>query len=173
MEGLFELIFLVFIAIALTNAKKKNKMQANGRTKVPGKSPATRAGNLKPPVGKPVSSGKNPGSQVFTKLMDSVKIAGADDEDNEGLSEAFRPVAVSHPKAGQSRQVRELCSLFGEDRRHDWMAKELREESRHMVWNNFVDLGARHDLSCAAQEAREAHHREHQSGVIDDGVADN
>ena len=83
-------------------------------------------------------------------------------------------------KAGEARPARSflkdtsaISETLAEDRQHDWLARQIREEKKHTVWNNFVDLGAAHDEVCAAELARLEHKRQHQSYVVDDGVSDN
>ena len=83
-------------------------------------------------------------------------------------------------KAGEARPARSflketsaLSDLMVEDRHNDWLARQIREEKRHVVWNNFVDLGAAHDEACAAELNAREHKRRHQSYVVDDGITDN
>ena len=78
----------------------------------------------------------------------------------------------ARPARAALRETSALSDTITEDRQHDWLARQIREERKHTVWNNFVDMGAAHDEVCAAELNRRAHAREHQSYVVDDGVSD-
>ncbi|HPX70792.1 MAG TPA: hypothetical protein PLO47_03555 [Bacillota bacterium] len=82
------------------------------------------------------------------------------------------PERLSAPKTG-AKKYHAVSEFFADDRENDWLARQLREEKMHMVWHNFVDLGARHDMICDADMARRdyrAKSRKHQD-VVDDGLS--
>ncbi len=59
------------------------------------------------------------------------------------------------------------CSVLMEDRSNDWLAKQLREESRIKKLSG-LDLGASHSVACAADELKKFHIARH-SDKIDTG----
>lgn len=82
------------------------------------------------------------------------------------------PERLSAPKTG-AKKYHAVSEFFADDRENDWLARQLKEEKKHMVWHNFVDLGARHDMICDAEMARKAYRaksRKHQD-VVDDGLS--
>ena len=54
-----------------------------------------------------------------------------------------------------------------EDRKNDWLAKQLREEA--IIYKRGVgfDLGASHNVSCAADDLKRGHVRVHNSNGLD------
>ena len=56
------------------------------------------------------------------------------------------------------------ATVLRDDRRNDWMAKQMREEARI---RNSTDLGALHDASCEAREIKERHAALHSAGRAD------
>jgi hypothetical protein len=66
------------------------------------------------------------------------------------------------------RSLRDLASFFGEDRRNDWMARQMREEARIKRMSGTLDLGAAHDADCDAADLKAEHRRVH-SDAIDSG----
>ena len=54
-----------------------------------------------------------------------------------------------------------------EDRKNDWLAKQLREEA--IIYRRGVgfDLGAAHNVNCAADELKRGHVRVHNSNGLD------
>lgn len=66
--------------------------------------------------------------------------------------------------------VSTLGKLFKEDRNNDWLARQMKEERKRTVWNNFSDLGAQHDAVCDAKVLRVQHHLRHEENVVDDGM---
>ncbi len=64
-----------------------------------------------------------------------------------------------------SKSLRDLSDFFGEDRKNDWMARQLREERRILLTGSALDLGASHAASCDADDLKASHHREHQDAI--------
>jgi len=158
MGVVIEIIFFIAIAVAAANSKKRKAQKASGNS-------GQRVIDVDD------DSEEDDSSEDISVASIASAVASTSSAVSSAVKTFSAPVSMGG-RPGQSRQVKELCSLFGEDRKHDWMARQLREERSHMVWNNFHDLGARHDVSCAAQEARQAHHREHDFGVVDDGLVE-
>ena len=54
-----------------------------------------------------------------------------------------------------------------EDRRNDWLAKQLREEAAILKRGSLYDLGAAHDADCDADRIKRQHLRVHNSNGLD------
>ncbi len=52
-----------------------------------------------------------------------------------------------------------------EDRQHDWLAKQLREEYMISRRGDLLDLGARHGASCSAREVKNFHLSQHDDSI--------
>lgn len=98
-----------------------------------------------------------------------------EDYEPEQKAQAGRKLKPGEARPGRSslRETSALSDTMVEDRQHDWLARQIREEKKRVVWNNFVDLGAAHDEACAAELNRKDHKMHHQSYVVDDGFTDN
>ena len=57
-------------------------------------------------------------------------------------------------------------SVLLEDRRNDWLARQLREEAAIKRRGSIYDLGAAHDVSCDADNIRRSHARRHNSNGL-------
>ena len=53
-----------------------------------------------------------------------------------------------------------------EDRRNDWLARQLREEAAIKRRGSIYDLGAAHDLDCDANDLKRSHARRHNSNGL-------
>ena len=63
-----------------------------------------------------------------------------------------------------------LCDILMEDRKNDWLAKQMREEEKILRKGDFLDLGAGHSKSCNAKELKLFHIENCDADDIDDGV---
>lgn len=54
-----------------------------------------------------------------------------------------------------------------EDRKNDWLAKQLREEAAIYRRGSVYDLGAVHNVDCEADSIKRAHARRHNSNGLD------
>jgi hypothetical protein len=52
-----------------------------------------------------------------------------------------------------------------EDRRNDWLAQQLREEAA-IKRRGSSDLGASHEVECAADDLKQSHVRRHNTNGI-------
>jgi len=70
---------------------------------------------------------------------------------------------------GKSGGLRfQSSSMMMEDRNHDWLARQLKEEAMVMRRGDFLDLGASHGASCDARFVKALHALQHDDSV-DDG----
>ena len=53
-----------------------------------------------------------------------------------------------------------------EDRRNDWLAKQLREEAAIKRRGSVYDLGASHDVACDADDLKKSHVRRHNTNGV-------
>ena len=63
----------------------------------------------------------------------------------------------------------ELRSILQEDRKHDWLARQMREEQRILERGDLADLGAAHHKVCAADMLKLYHIGECDADDIDNG----
>lgn len=69
----------------------------------------------------------------------------------------------------RSEEAVNAMSVLIEDREHDWLARQLRQENRIKKRGEaLLDLGAAHDASCDAREIKRLHILAHDDS-IDDG----
>ncbi len=64
-----------------------------------------------------------------------------------------------------SKSLRDLSDFFGEDRKNDWMARQLKEERRILITGSALDLGASHAADCDADDLKASHRRVHQDAI--------
>ena len=62
-----------------------------------------------------------------------------------------------------------LCDILMEDRRNDWLAKQLREEEKILRKGDFLDLGASHSKSCDANQLKLFHIQNCDTDDVDEG----
>lgn len=151
-ESLFSIIWLIVLFTVFKNVLKKDKKEYKGFKN----------------VGRKIES-------FSAKFEESAE----DDDDEPELPQSgsyeYVKVKSGEPRPSKSilRDISTLSETMSEDRQHDWLARQIREEKKRVVWNNFVDLGAAHDEICSAELNRKDHRRHHQEHVVDDGVTDN
>ncbi len=64
------------------------------------------------------------------------------------------PARPAESVSGRS-SLRDLTGVMLEDRKNDWLAKQLREEA-NIARRSDLDLGAAHERECAADDLRKA-----------------
>ena len=64
-------------------------------------------------------------------------------------AESLGNMTVRH----EHSSLRDLSGVMMEDRKNDWLARQLREEAR-IAQKSDLDLGAAHERECAADELR-------------------
>jgi len=69
---------------------------------------------------------------------------------------------------GKSGLLKFSSPMLMEDREHDWLAKQLKEEAQVMRRGDFLDIGASHGASCDARYIKLMHALQHD-GSIDNG----
>ena len=62
-----------------------------------------------------------------------------------------------------------LSSILMEDRKHDWLARQMREEERILRRGDMLDLGASHHKSCDSEMLKLYHLGECDADDIDNG----
>jgi len=56
-------------------------------------------------------------------------------------------------------------NVFLEDRKNDWLARQIREERRVLSRADMLDLGAAHDKACQADLLKRIHIAEHDDSI--------
>ena len=132
----FFIFWILIIVSYVVKADKKRRDSNNGPA--PGSYPA-RERAPKPAPAKPAQTKKAP---------PAVKTPAG-------------KVSAAHKTPSTFREKSEsyiaMSAVLSEDRKHDWMARQLAEEERALR-RNFSDLGALHDASCAADDLKKSHH---------------
>ena len=57
-----------------------------------------------------------------------------------------------------------------EDRKNDWLAKQLREEAAILRRGSIYDLGASHEVSCDADKIKREHVKRHNTNGLNRGM---
>lgn len=70
------------------------------------------------------------------------------------------PARTAESVSGRS-SLRDLTGVMLEDRKNDWLAKQLREEA-NIARRSELDLGAAHERECAADDLRKASRKKRQ-----------
>ena len=88
-------------------------------------------------------------------------------------SSAKRVPASSYSQASQYNRAYsskpvdvKTTSVLLEDRRNDWLAQQLREEAAVKRRGMLSDLGAAHEVECAADDLKQSHVRRHNTNGI-------
>ena len=72
-------------------------------------------------------------------------------------------------RAGGAVDVKTSSVLF-EDRRNDWLAQQFREEDAAKRRGMLADLGALHEVECAADELKRSHVKRHNTTGLNKGT---
>ena len=170
MAGIVFIFLIVFVLLrnkaALDEAQKK-------RSGGGGNSPSQQAeysaqSRQTPPMWKSISGAdskkREEQLQKEAELIERLRQRELDKRLNTSASSEH--LSISQLRAGEARSG---MSVLIEDRQHDWLARQLREEGRAKKRGEaLLDLGAAHDASCDAGEIKRFHLLHHDSS-IDDG----
>ena len=157
-DALFSIIWIMVICIFVAKAKGKGKGQST-RSSVKNSFKAMEKQIEK-------ASARHAEGKGMVEIVEDY-----DPEQGATVRKKSKPGAA-RPAKTLLRDTSALSETMVEDRQHDWLARQIREERKRVVWNNFVDLGAAHDEACAAEINRMDHKKHHQSYVVDDGVSE-
>ena len=81
-------------------------------------------------------------------------------------SAVYRAQAPSNAVRETATSIRENGLLL-EDRKNDWLAKQMREEAEIYRRGSLYDLGAAHEADCDAKRIKLFHIRTHNTNGID------
>ena len=155
---LFGIIWIIIVISIVSSISKKAK-QANrtGQAQRPAQpsQPAARQQIIRPVQNFGKTAANNPsqvyGTGAFAKTSDPGKISAGKIEKSFG-----------------SRVTGSLGenAVLLEDRRNDWLAKQLREEAAIKRRGSVYDLGASHDVSCDADDLKKGHIKRHNTNGV-------
>ena len=95
--------------------------------------------------------------------------------DERTLAEAEDPMRMGNILNGSKKAAKsgrlDSVSFFLEDRKNDWMAKQLKEEAKILHSGDLMDLGANHAKNCAADDLKKSHRLFEHDSSIDTGRA--
>ncbi|MBR5642500.1 MAG: hypothetical protein IKW92_10260 [Firmicutes bacterium] len=82
----------------------------------------------------------------------------------KGSSKSLFGQPVAAPKAEAGGTLAE--TFMKDDREHDWLARQMREEAKILRRGDMLDLGASHEASCDADVLKKYHlYLEHDDSV--------
>ncbi len=84
---------------------------------------------------------------------------------NRSSREAREVAKAATGQTEKPSSIRNMGSLLMEDRKNDWLARQMREEHRIKMRGDFWDLGAAHDKDCDARSLKNEHLLAHDDSV--------
>ena len=153
MEALFGIIWLVVLIAIFSKASKTIK----GRGQRPPQA-GTRPAATQRPVGLYAQGNAN-----RPRPLGAIKNTAQDSSSGDSFNEASRAYSMGKIKASRLSETGVLL----EDRKNDWLAKQLREEAAILKRGSLYDLGAAHDVDCDADRIKRQHLRVHNSNGLD------
>ncbi len=148
------IIVIVVINYAMKAGKEARRQMGASQTRPPQQAPIPP---LKvPPAGKPAASGK------YSDELSSASRSSAKTKPSRPAREVAKAATGSTEKASS---IRNMDSVLMEDRKNDWLARQLREERRIRMRGDFLDLGASHDRDCDARSLKREHVLAHDDSI--------
>ena len=148
------LAFWIFVVLGIISGNNKKRASGGGKTvssKKPVQRPAAQQEYKPGPAARKAAA--------YRKAHD----LEADDFPASGGKTKASAKTPAQKAAMPARRLNEkdesylaMRAVLSEDRKHDWMARQLAEEERALR-RNFSDLGALHDASCAADDLKKSH----------------
>ena len=180
MEFIFIIIWVIAIISFITKAAKGASGQARNTQRPNTQYSSSRPQTLHNPSAYDAqqvrmdSTRQNSGKQTFRNVPSSTygttntsqaRRTNAIKEANQDRYAAAKTTGSAYGQVKVSR-LGENAVLF-EDRKNDWLAKQLREEA--VIYRRGVgfDLGASHNVNCAADDLKRGHIRVHNSNGLD------
>ena len=173
------LFWMVIILVAVNSAA--NKRKKNNWSRTPQSNAEKQAeqirnyANINSPAtsgGASYSQGSSSGqSSAQWKTKGTTTVANAASRTKyDGAVSSYSNSNVSGLDKGLQRErgsksLRDLSDFFGEDRKNDWMARQLKEERRILMTGSALDLGASHAADCDADDLKASHRRVHQDAI--------
>ena len=179
MEFIFIIIWVIAIISFITKAAKGASGQARNTQRPNTQYSSSRPQTIHNPSAYDAqqvrmdSTRQNSGKQTFRNVPSStygttnsqVRRLDAKKAINQDRYAAASPVGSAYGQVKASR-IGESSVLL-EDRKNDWLAKQLREEALIYRRGNGIDLGASHNVNCEADEIKRGHARRHNSNGLD------
>ena len=171
MEGVFGIIWVVAIIAMIVKSAKK----ANGQSGSSANRYAARPNT-------PYVPQQNAGQQSAQSSANRPRQLGsAQPQYSAQQRAAYAQKAVREANQDRYGAAVPVGSSFGqvkatsigqsgvllEDRKNDWLAKQLREEAAIYRRGVGFDLGAAHNVNCAADDLKRGHVRVHNSNGLD------
>ena len=186
MPEVFGLIWVIAVIVFIANAVKK----AGGGQQRSGSSPSANRNvprQLNPQAQRPQvydaqqesmdraskpAGGKQtfrqvPGSTYGSSSTGSKRSSSGGKGQQFGSGQSFSEVSRAY-SLGQTKASRLAeTGVLLEDRKNDWLAKQLREEAYILRHGGLYDLGAMHEVNCDARSIKREHERTHNSNGLD------
>ncbi len=169
-------ITLIIIFAVIGNAIKSNQRKARAHQEYLNREAAKTSPGRPAPLRTNVPKGNSGSSVQFDRSGQPVPSARAGQYDKVSTS-TYVPssrrkdsaASVSRTASQSGRMIRTTNDGFlMEDRQNDWLAKQMREESRALkATSDMFDLKAQHAADCDARDLKETHARDHRLGRLD------
>ena len=153
---------LIFGLLSKYSRKKTNNWSRTPRSSAEQQAERIRAaaGQSSPQAGEPNPAFRMPPAQS----KGASRARFANDVDSYSSSDVSG-LDKSLEKDRGRKSLRDLTAFFGEDRKNDWMARQMREEARIKRMSGTLDLGAAHDADCDADDLKKEHRKVHLDAV--------
>ena len=173
-----EFIFIIFwiIVVVVINAAKKSKggAQRSGQQRPPVSAQQPQSYDAQQ-VGIDRMRQASQGKQTFRSVPGSTygssntakgrpaSSGGSQFRSGQSFSDMSRAYSLGQTKASRLAETGVLL----EDRKNDWLARQLREEAAIYRRGSMLDLGASHQALCEAGYIKKEHTRHHNSNGLD------
>ena len=158
MEGIFGLIWVIAIVAMIVKSAKKAGGSTAKTTRPQAHYQAAQNNANRP---KPLAQSQ----PQYSSQQRAASAQRAIRESNQDRYGAATTVGSSFGQVKANR-IGESGVLL-EDRKNDWLAKQLREEAAIYRRGVGFDLGAAHNVNCAADDIKRSHVRVHNSNGLD------
>ena len=158
MEGVFGLIWVIAIVAMIVKSAKKAGGNAAKTTRPQATYQAAQNNANRP---RPLAQSQ-PQYSAQQRAASAQKAIREANQDRYG---AAVPVGSSFGQV-KATSIGQSGVLL-EDRKNDWLAKQLREEAAIYRRGVGFDLGAAHNVNCAADDLKRGHVRVHNSNGLD------
>ena len=168
MEGVSVIFGIIWIIIVISIISKvaKGASDANRAQQIQQRAAANRV-----PPQRPGASGQGQNNaQVYDaqqERLDHMKRLDGKSSVSRTPASGYKPSSAYPSARYNSRPVDvKTSSVLLEDRRNDWLAQQLREEAAARRSGMLADLGAMHEVECAADDLKRSHVKRHNTTGI-------
>ena len=155
----FSLLPIIVIIIIFANAKKRSQEARNAG---PMQSLPREAAH---PAQRPVPAVRRSGNTDAARYADDNPSAAQRRQRARSSQQARDVSKAATGRVEKASSIRNMDSILMEDRKNDWLARQIREENRIKARGDFWDLGAAHDKDCDARDLKREHVLVHDDSI--------